>query len=298
MDCLEGLCVNRSHPKDEGPLLDALLPRPDAPPSKDGQEPAVAAKSQANMKKKLKVADFILAGVGLWFGCAFLGFCQDKFKVTLFAPPMMASGIIFFVGPAPPSPKPFLFGTLGSATLALGTQLVVRDILPPIAASGSAAAMLLMWYKTTNVLFPPAIVLTGSLMLAYTGTAATATDGDEHPQLLAILHFIVFPWLAGHAWLYLCAMVMSKIRGRARISLAASAFKIDASVTNEDLKRVFKKYDTSGDGALDAEELKIALKVAIGIELSVADCTAMIAQYDKDGTDTVDFNEFIMICRQ
>merc|ERR1712129_248472 len=195
-------------------------------------------------------------------------------------------GIIFFAGPAPPSPKPFLFGTLGSL-------LVLEDKLPPIAFSGSAAAVLLMWYKTTNVLFPPAAVLAGSLMVSMASAAASA--GNDHPGLMAILHFLAFPWLAGHAFIYIVAMIMSKVRGRARIALTAAAFS--HSLTHEELKEVFKKFDTSGDGALDAEELQIAMRAALAVELSVDDSNKLIAQYDKDGTGTVDFHEFKLICQ-
>jgi len=296
---LLSLCVNRAPPqenKDGAALNEALIPADEAPkveaekPPKEVELP----KPEGDTKRKLKTADICLAGVGLWAACWILSILQPILGVTLFVPPMMASGIIFFAGPAPPSPKPFLIGTLGSATVALGALLVLSEILPAIAAQGSAAAMLLMWYKTTNVIFPPAVVLSGSLMVAGAGAAASA--GSDHPGLVAMLKFLAFPWLTGHAWLYVVAMFMSKVRGMARIKLAAAAFA-DKSMTDAQLKEIFKKFDTSGDGTLDTEELKVALRVALGIDLSVDDCNAMISQYDKDGTGTVDVNEFLLICK-
>mmetsp|Transcript_58024 Transcript_58024/g.115069 ORF Transcript_58024/g.115069 Transcript_58024/m.115069 type:complete len:309 (+) Transcript_58024:74-1000(+) len=307
MDWLSGLlsmCVQRTEhagdkQREDGPLLEALIPPGiEAPPPK-GEEESRAAytpKTKANMKQRLKKVDIVLAGTGLWAACWALGFFQTSFGVPLFAPPMMASGIIFFAGPAPPSPKPFLVGTIGSATLALGALLLFSNILPPIAAQGSAAGMLLIWYKTTNTLFPPAAALVGSLMVAFAGAAASAEN--SHPGLMAIFNFLAFPWLTGHAWLYIVAMIMSKVRGRARVHLAAAGFSsTEKFLTNKELMEIFKKFDTSGDGQLDAEELKVALRVALGIDLSADDCEAMISQYDKDGTRTVDFDEFIMIYR-
>lgn len=302
-DWLKGLlamCVQRTEhvsdkKEDQGPLLEALIPNVESPPPKADESKADPPKEKpwSDTKKRLKMADIGLAGLGLWVGVLVMGILEPQLGVPLFAPPMMASGIIFFAGPAPPSPKPFLFGTFGSATLSLGALLVMSKILPPIAASGFAAAMLLMWYKTTNVLFPPAAVLAGSLMAAFVGTAS-----DTHPGLMEVVHFLAFPWLIGHAWLYIVAMIMSKVRGQARVRLAAAAFStVEQSLTDDEMKQIFKKFDTSGDGALDAEELKVALRVALGVDLSVDDCKAMIAQYDKDGTESVDFSEFLLICR-
>ena len=67
------------------------------------------------------MVDTVLAGLGLWGGCTALGLLEPLTGLRLFAPPMMASGIIFFAGPQPPHPKGFLSGTLCSATLSLVT---------------------------------------------------------------------------------------------------------------------------------------------------------------------------------
>jgi len=310
MDWLQGLlamCVNRdSHapdkektPRIDGELLEALIPGPEQSPPPKAGEPAKET-PKVNLGMKLKVADMVLAGIGLYVGCWVLGALepslQKAYGVTLFAPPMMASGIIFFAGPAPPSPKPFLFGTLGSATLSVGVLAILGLIgAPNIATQGCAAGVLLMWYKSTNVLFPPAIVLAGALV---TTLGITSGPVGDDAGLKKFLTYLACPWLTGHFWLYIVAMVMSKVRGRARVSLAAAALSdVENSRSDDELKQIFKKFDTSGDGALDTEELKVALRVALGIDLSPADCKAMIAQYDKDGTETVDFHEFLLICR-
>ena len=42
---------------------------------------------------------------------------------------------------------------------------------------------------------------------------------------------------------------------------------------------------------------KVALRTALGVDLSRSDCEHLIAVADKDGTGTVDFGEFRNICR-
>ena len=81
-----------------------------------------------------------------------------------------------------------------SATLALGILSLTSPFLPPVVAQGAAAGVLLVWYKATNALFPPAAVLAGSLFA--TAAAAKRLQGG----LTAVAQFLAFPWLAGHAW--------------------------------------------------------------------------------------------------
>jgi Ca2+-binding EF-hand superfamily protein len=49
-------------------------------------------------------------------------------------------------------------------------------------------------------------------------------------------------------------------------------------------------------GVLDADELKVALRSTLGVDLSRADCEQLVAAADKDGTETIDFDEFRQIC--
>ena len=54
----------------------------------------------------------------------------------------------------------------------------------------------------------------------------------------------------------------------------------------------------SQGGALDANELKVALRVALGIDLSLSDVSVLVQVADKDGTESVDFDEFTAIVRR
>lgn len=242
-----------------------------------------------------KAADTFLAGLGLAAGCSVLGLLQPIVGFPLFAPPMMASGVIFFYGPEPPSPKGFLGGTLCSATLSLGTLSALSRIAPPVVAQGAAAGMLLMWYKATSAVFPPAAVLAGALTAASVSGAAA---GASTVCVRSALSYLAFPWLAGHAFLYGCAHAMSSVRAQARVAMTTRQLASLQAHTDERLLEIFHSFDTSGDGALDADELKVALRVALGVDLSREDCVQLVAAADKDGTGTVDFGEFKAVCSQ
>lgn len=240
-------------------------------------------------------ADIAIAGIGLAGSIALLGVLQDAVGVKLFVPPMMASGIIFFAGPAPPNPKGFLFGTLCSCTLSVGLILLLQEYIPPVAADGVSAGVLLMWYKASGAMFPPAAVLAGTL--AATIQKEVQTTNAE--SLSVALQFICFPWLGGHALLYAAARALAPVRSAARVSLSKDQFtEALRALTDDELKQTFDTFDTSGDGAIDAIELKVALKMATGAELDLDDCEKLVGLADADGTGALDFDEFKAVCRQ
>ena len=65
---------------------------------------------RSQLLSSAKLADTALAGLGLWGSVSLLAYLEPL-AGPLFLDPMLASGIIFFVGPAPPNPKAFLSGT-------------------------------------------------------------------------------------------------------------------------------------------------------------------------------------------
>ena len=169
---------------------------------------------------RFREVDTALAGLGLFGSISVLGYVESFTGVPLFAPPMLASGIIFFIFPRPPEPKGFLSGTFCSSTLSLAALAVLSPVLPPVAAHGAAASVLLMWYKATGSCFPPAAVLAGTLA----ATSASASASFESAAT-----FLACPWLAGHVWMYGCAHALSIVRSRARITLTKAAL-VDESV--------------------------------------------------------------------
>ena len=188
----------------------------------------------------VKVVDSLLAGIGLWFSCAALGLAEPVVGVALFAPPMMASGIIFSVGPAPPNPKGFISGTLCSATFSFLVLACLRGVTPMgvdhgVIAQGAAAGAMLIWYKLSATVFPPAVVLASSLV------TATAVGSDATKSLSATAFYLCFPWLAGHAWIYFCAYLTSKLRACARGALAKNRLASLGAQSDDKLLEVFHK---------------------------------------------------------
>jgi hypothetical protein len=195
-----------------------------------------------------RAADAALAGLGLFGGLAALGLLEPLLGLKLFAPPMMASGIIFFAGPTPPSPKGFLSGTLCSATLSFGMLALLSPLLPPAAAQGAAAGTLLVWYKATGAIFPPAAVLAGALTTATVSAAAPAAS------LASVGRYLAFPWLAGHTILFIAAYGMSDVRQRARVALTKRELAALKGQSDATLQAMFVRFDTSGDGAFYKDE--------------------------------------------
>ena len=49
--------------------------------------------------------------------------------------------------------------------------------------------------------------------------------------------------------------------------------------------------------ALDATELRLALRMVLGQDISLEDCQDFIRKTDTDGSENIDFDEFVLICR-
>ncbi|AQK51579.1 Polcalcin Phl p 7 [Zea mays] len=58
-----------------------------------------------------------------------------------------------------------------------------------------------------------------------------------------------------------------------------------------DMERIFKRFDTNGDGKISLSELTEALRT-LG-STSADEVQRMMAEIDTDGDGCIDFNEFI-----
>lgn len=56
-------------------------------------------------------------------------------------------------------------------------------------------------------------------------------------------------------------------------------------------------FDTDGSGTIDAKELKVAMR-ALGFEPKKEEIKKMIADIDKEGSGTIDYNDFQNIMTQ
>lgn len=61
-----------------------------------------------------------------------------------------------------------------------------------------------------------------------------------------------------------------------------------------DMERIFKRFDTNGDGKISLSELTEALRT-LG-STSADEVQRMMAEIDTDGDGCIDFNEFITFC--
>ncbi|XP_051127407.1 caltractin-like [Andrographis paniculata] len=59
----------------------------------------------------------------------------------------------------------------------------------------------------------------------------------------------------------------------------------------QEIKEAFELFDTDQSGTIDAKELNVAMR-ALGFEMSEEEITQMIAEVDKDGSGSIDFEEF------
>ncbi|GAB0089023.1 troponin C [Sergentomyia squamirostris] len=66
----------------------------------------------------------------------------------------------------------------------------------------------------------------------------------------------------------------------------------DAESTHQELKEAFRLYDREGNGYITTSTLKEIL-AALDDKLSSADLDGIIAEIDTDGSQTVDFDEFM-----
>lgn len=229
-----------------------------------------------------KVVDTCIAGLGLTATFALMGALEPRLGVKLFVPPMMASGLIFFSPATPPSPKGFISGTIGCASVSAAVLSLLSGTMSGPAAQGAAAGALLVWYKATGCIFPPAAVLCVLMSGLPAGTAPAS--------------WVAAPWIAGHACLYASAYGVSQLRGFASSSINKQQLRSNLkTITDAQLKEIFNTFDTSNDGYLDATELRVALRVALKADLSLRECQSLIEQLDSDGTASLDFGEFKQI---
>ena len=88
-------------------------------------------------------------------------------------------------------------------------------------------------------------------------------------------------------------MLVSHVRSYARVRLTTALFFHQDKAS---LKAVFDAYDTNHSGCLDAYELKLALRKALGAEMDLKDCVAILSGVDADGNGQIDFDEFQDVC--
>lgn len=203
-----------------------------------------------------------------------------------FTPPMLSSSILFFAGPEPPPTTGFAIAAAGAAVVGLlGQSLHLRSTTLAALSVGSH----LMWCRVAGVFYAPAAVLAAQM-----GSAPVGTPWYKPFQTVGM------PWVSGHAIIYAAAVVTSKVRGNVRVRMARdrlAAHSGSDEVSLAALHEVFDKYDIDHSGFLDPLELKLAIRLATGVNLPLNDCVRLVRSIDADGNNKVDFFEFEILVR-
>lgn len=237
--------------------------------------------------------DAVIAGGSLTLGSATLhtiDLMMGKSAFPLFANPVLPGSLIFFGGPSPPPLKGFIFCTLASWL----TAYVLRALSPHIDSSYAFTVVVgfaLVVFKRMNVFFVPSLGIAAFMLSDTTGKM-------EDPE--SALRFLAAPWFAGHGLMYGLAHLVSILRRRVRQTLNKAKFKAglrSAFESDAAIKEAFERYDTSGDGFLEAGELKYAWHAVTGEEMSEEEAVELINSVDTDGDHVIDVNEFVSLVR-
>jgi hypothetical protein len=274
---------------------------------------------------KTRTADAFLAAGGAAGSMALLQAIQDYLVAnTNVTTPIIGgflggSALKFFLNRNPPTLEAFWKST--AASVVIGSS--VHSFLWTSNGEDGATTIISREYSTYLILFFMILfwkVDVGSIWGAGNSLAVyiafqsgfwgknDSANGDIRSLMEDFpIWYILRPYLLGHFYLYICALGLASIRRRVRIYLLRQEFFSNQkrSVRNMNdgylkdlqtdklkLRVLFDRMDTSGDGRLDATELKLALRASVGADLSLEDCEYMIGSADTDGDGTLDFNEF------
>ena len=92
------------------------------------------------------------------------------------------------------------------------------------------------------------------------------------------------------------AHTISNARSVVRYEFRKLSLKEMINQSSDHLKEMFDKFDTSGDGFIDAKELVVALRVTTGEDLTLDESQKLINAADVDGDGVINFEEFKAIC--
>ena len=225
-----------------------------------------------------KYVDLAFAIFGAGASILLLDYLEELTGLQFYAPPLAASSIIIFSGIAPAPAVNVFGGTIGAAAFAVALHTFGGGSPETRAV---AVAFSLAWFKLSGALFPPA-------------AAMSAVFLDSPGLQERGWGYLLFPCLSGQAILYASATALAALRQRVRIAITKSQLDFSAE-TREGFEAMFRQFDTSGDGLIDATELQVALRAIIAADLDLKDCEELVRDADADGDGGIDFDEFMAL---
>lgn len=128
------------------------------------------------------------------------------------------------------------------------------------------------------------------IALGYEGDMGKDTRGGEIVYMMAVMVGIVLTTMPitiigeafASAW---------EEKEKLEVAVRMQELLFERGLTREQLRTVFEDFDESGDGGLDWEEFKAALKT-LNIQLPVKEMRNLFSLFDKDGEGTVSYKEF------
>ena len=287
------------------------------PPEKPGAKKAV---QKTTLQVIARRVDAFLAAAGTAGSLVLLQLLQEYVEIPINGGVLIGSSIKFFLNRNPPSLEAFWKST--AAAIVIGSSL---HLFLWIQDDDGAAMkipeqyskylvlffVILFWKLEAGSIWSSGITLANyvAFQSGHWGKTISSNGAFQALKEDFPLSYILRPYLVGHFFLYGCALGLSALRRRVRIYLLKKEFfsaqaqksmrrgsilkflPEDASEKDK-LRVLFNRMDASGDGRLDAPELKLALRASVGVDLSFEDCTLMIGSVDTDGDGMIDFEEF------
>lgn len=237
-----------------------------------------------------RTVDAVMAAISVVAGIVLVVALDGLLPFKLYDPKMMTSAVVFCTNPTPPPPHAFVACTASGFVAGVVLHYLKWHLnihLPPDAV---AVGLHLLFSKLSGNSFSAAVGLT-----AFVGKTSWAGSWSVP------LTYLGLTWISGHALLYGFAHLAAVPRRAARLYLTrrqwaervAQSCKLgDADDGDARLRELFRTYDTSGDGRIDAAEFRIALRALTGCDVPQGDCEATLRVFDVDGSGTIDFAEF------
>uniref|UniRef100_A0A1A7WXW6 Centrin 4 n=2 Tax=Iconisemion striatum TaxID=60296 RepID=A0A1A7WXW6_9TELE len=93
-------------------------------------------------------------------------------------------------------------------------------------------------------------------------------------------------------------MASSYRKGFSSASQRKKASKVELTENQfQEIKEAFNLFDTDGSGTIDVKEIKVAMR-ALGFDPKKDEIKVMVANFVKDGSGTVSFDDFVSMMTQ